>query len=67
MIDPTDPLFIEACFPGAITGQAEVSCPICETLLTVPVSDPIGEETYRCGQCGGIFVANWADESQRAL
>ena len=67
MFDPMDPLFIEACFPGAITGQAEVVCPHCAASLSVSVHDPLTEEAYRCAECGGSFATNWADETVRAL
>lgn len=67
MFDPLDPMFIEACFPGALTGETEVTCPHCNTLLTVPVNDPLGEESYRCCKCGRSLLVNWGDESVTAL
>jgi DNA-directed RNA polymerase subunit RPC12/RpoP len=60
-------MFIEACFPGALTGETEVTCPHCNALLTVPVNDPLGEESYRCCKCGGSLLVNWGDESVTAL
>ena len=59
MLDPDDPLLYELCFPGAISGEAEVHCPHCDALLTVPVEDPMGKERYRCATCGQPFVVNW--------
>jgi DNA-directed RNA polymerase subunit RPC12/RpoP len=63
MLDPTNPLFFEACFPGALSGSREVNCPHCDALLTVPVVDAFGEESYQCCECDGQFVANWAEET----
>ena len=63
MFDPLDPMAIEACFPGALTGETEVTCPHCNALLTVPVNDPLGEESYRCCKCGGSLHVNWASGS----
>lgn len=63
MLDPLDPLFIESCFPGALTGEAEVTCPRCGTMLTVPVHDPLGTESYRCCSCNGGMLVNWGDET----
>jgi hypothetical protein len=59
MLDPLDPLMFELCFPGSMTGETEVTCPACSTLLTVPVDDPLGSQTYRCCQCQTVFVVNW--------
>jgi hypothetical protein len=42
MLDPDDLCAYEICFPGAITGETEVTCPHCNELLTVPVDDPMG-------------------------
>jgi hypothetical protein len=63
MLDPLDPLTYELCFPGSLTGETEIECPHCNTLLTVPVNDPYGEESYQCCECNGHFVANWADKT----
>lgn len=60
MLDPLDPLTYELCFPGGFTGETEISCPHCKTLLTVPVNDPNGEESYQCCKCQKGFVADWA-------
>ena len=51
----------ERCFPGAVTGSTEVECPHCGELLTVPVNDPMGEESYQCCKCGGVFDADWGE------
>lgn len=58
-LDPLDPLTYELCFPGAISGEAEVRCPSCKKILTVPVSDPMGQESYECPKCGKDFVVDW--------
>lgn len=63
MLDPTDPLFFEACFPGSLSGSREVNFPHCDALLTVPVNNALGEEACQCCECGGQFVANWAEET----
>ena len=34
-----------------------------DCLLTVPVNDAFGEESYQCCECNGQFIANWADET----
>ena len=60
MLDPLDPLIYEFCFPGGLTGETEIRCPLCKTLLTVPVNDPLGEESYQCCKCHKGFVVNWA-------
>jgi len=49
----------ELCFPGAISGEAEVECPHCSTLLTVPVNDPMSIEAYECCRCNCVFDVNW--------
>ena len=60
MLDPLDPLIYELCFPGSLTGETEISCPHCNTLLTVPVNDPNGEESYQCCKCQKGFMVDWA-------
>jgi len=59
VLDRQDPWVYELCFPGAISGEAEVRCPHCNALLTVPVEDPMGTERYQCATCGKAFVVNW--------
>ncbi len=59
MFDPFDPWIYEICFPGAISGEAEVDCPHCGTTLTVAVDDPLGSQTYRCSHCQTVFKVNW--------
>ena len=54
-----DFLMYEICFPGAMTGETEVNCPYCNELLTVPVSDPMGDEAYQCCECDGSFEVDW--------
>ena len=53
-----DLIAYELCFPGAVTGSTEVECPHCGELLTLPVDDPMGEDTL---QCGGEFVVDWGE------
>ncbi len=67
MLDPLDPLTYELCFPGGITGETEISCPHCNTLLTVPVNDPTAEESYQCCQCQKDFVVDWASGQVTAV
>jgi hypothetical protein len=67
MLDPTDPLVYDILFPGSVTGSAEVDCPHCSELLSVPVNDACGEETYSCSECGGGFVVDWLEEMVRAI
>jgi uncharacterized C2H2 Zn-finger protein len=62
MFDPLDPWLYEICFPGAVSGEAEVNCPKCGVVLTVPVDDPMGSQTYRCGSCDTVFTVNWGAE-----
>lgn len=65
MFDPDDFINYELCFPGAVTGETEIKCPYCLELLTVPVNDPLGEESYVCCECSGVFDVNWAEGSVR--
>ena len=60
MLDPLDPLTYELHFPGSLTGKTEIECPHCKTLLTVPVNDPNGEESYQCCKCHKSFMVDWA-------
>jgi DNA-directed RNA polymerase subunit RPC12/RpoP len=55
-----EPLIYELCFPGSLTGEKEIDCPHCTTLLKVPVNDPNGEESYQCCECQKGFVVDWA-------
>lgn len=61
MLDPLDPWIYELCFPGAVSGEAEVACPHCEASLTVSVDDPMGSQTYTCCECGTVFRVNWGE------
>ncbi len=49
----------EICFPGAVSGEAEVECPHCGILLTVSVSDPMGADVCKCVQCCSLFNVDW--------
>ena len=53
----------EPCFPGAVTGSTDINCPHCGDLLTVtvPVKDPMGEESYQCSECSGAFEVDWGE------
>jgi len=62
MLDPDDLIAYELCFPGAVTGATEVNCPHCDELLTVPVNDPMGEQSYQCGECSGEFSVDWVEQ-----
>jgi hypothetical protein len=59
MLDPLAPCLYELRFPGAVSGEAEVTCPQCGRLLTVPVDDPMGSHTCRCSECSTLFKVNW--------
>ena len=59
MFDPLDPWLYELCFPNAVSGEAEVTCPRCGRLLTVPVDDPMGSQTYTCPECSSAFKVDW--------
>lgn len=61
MFDPLDPWLYELCFPGAVSGEAEVTCPQCGAMLTVAVDDPMGSQTYTCCHCSTVFKVNWGD------
>ncbi len=51
----------EIIFPGAISGSTDICCPHCDASLTVPVDDPMGEESYQCCECGGEFDVDWGE------
>lgn len=59
MFDPFDAWTYELCFPGAISGEADVECPHCGTMLTVTVDDPLGSAVYTCPRCETAFKVNW--------
>ena len=54
-----DFLMYELCFPGAITGETEVDCLYCGTQLTVTVEDPMGEASFQCCECTGVFEVDF--------
>jgi len=54
-----DFLMYELCFPGAITGETEFDCPYCGTQLTVTVEDPMGEASFQCCECTGVFEVDF--------
>ena len=56
-----DFLMYELCFPGAITGETEFDCPYCGTQLTVSVEDPMGEVSFQCCECAGVFEVDFGE------
>lgn len=61
MFDLNDVITYELCFPGAITGEAEINCPYCSEWITVPVDDPMGLESYQCNACQDVFDVDWGN------
>ena len=59
MLDPLDPLMFFAMF-----GDDEgVTCPYCEADLTVTSEEArVGEESFQCNECHGVFTINWDEE-----
>ncbi len=47
-------------FPRRLTGDTQNSRMHCDALITVPINDPNGEESYQCCQCQKGFVVDWA-------
>jgi uncharacterized Zn-finger protein len=45
--------------PGGLTGQAEVTCPVCGETWRVPVEAPDGTDRYECPLCDAVFEVNW--------
>ncbi len=62
-----DLIHYELCFPGGVSGRAEVHCPHCRVLLTVPVEDPMGQQEYECSQCEGGLEVDWARQAVSPL
>ncbi|TWU10524.1 hypothetical protein [Allorhodopirellula heiligendammensis] len=63
-MDELDPISMyELCFPGAVTGETEVTCPHCEELLTLNVDDPMGTYECRCCECNGAFTVDLSKQS----
>ncbi|EMB14583.1 hypothetical protein [Rhodopirellula europaea] len=61
-MDELDPMTMyELCFAGAVTGETEVTCPHCKTLLTMKVDDPMGTYSLNCCECEGEFDVDLAD------
>ncbi|TWT84537.1 hypothetical protein CA13_60170 [Planctomycetes bacterium CA13] len=61
-MDELDPITMyELCFPGALFGETEVTCPHCDELLTVDVVDPMGQDSFQCCECGGNFDVDWGE------
>lgn len=38
-----------------------LECPHSDELLTVPVDDPMGQDTFQCCECGGGFDVDWGE------
>ena len=42
--------------------RAEINCPHCGELRILPVDDPMGEQSYQCGECTGEFSVDWVEQ-----
>ncbi len=63
-MDEIDPVMMyELCFPGAVTGETEVTCPHCNELLTMQVDDPMGIYDLQCYECNGAFTIDLGEQS----
>ena len=59
MFDPLDPLLFFAMFGD----DEEVACPFCRAELTVTSEEArVGEESFQCNECQGVFIINWDEE-----
>ena len=59
MLDPLDPLTFFALFGD----DEEVTCPYCQAELTVTSEEArVGEESFQCNECQGVFTINWDEE-----
>ena len=59
MLDPLDPLMFFAMFGD----DEDVTCPYCEAELTVTSEEArVGEESFQCNECHGVFTINWDEE-----
>ncbi|MDA7938553.1 hypothetical protein N9B71_05745 [Pirellulales bacterium] len=59
MIDPLDPLMFFAMFGD----DEDVTCPYCQAELTVTSEEArVGEESFQCNECQGVFTINWDEE-----
>ena len=59
MFDPLDPLLFFAMFGD----DEEVTCPFCRAELTVTSEEArVGEESFQCIECQGVFIINWDEE-----
>ena len=59
MIDPLDPLMFFAMFGD----DEDVTCPYCQAELTVTSEESrVGEESFQCNECQGVFVIDWDKE-----
>jgi hypothetical protein len=59
MLDPSELWLYELCFPGAITGKAEVSGVACGALPAVAADAPMGSQSHRCREIQIVFTLNW--------
>lgn len=63
-MDELDPIsMFELCFPGAVTGSTEVTCPHCDCVLTIPVDDPMARKQFQCAECDGIFIVDLGERT----
>ena len=59
MLDPLDSLMFFAMFGD----DEDVICPYCLAELTVTSEEArVGEESFQCNECQGVFVVNWDQE-----
>jgi transposase-like protein len=59
MIDPLEALTFFALFGD----DEDVTCPYCQADLTVTSEEArVGEESFQCNECQGVFAINWDEE-----
>ena len=59
MFDPIDPMMWLFCF----VDDEDVTCPYCQAHLTVTSEEArVGEESFQCNECQGVFTINWDEE-----
>ena len=59
MLDPLDPTFFFALFGD----NEDVACPYCQAELTVSSDKAsVGDESFQCNECQGVFIINWDEE-----
>ena len=60
MFDPIDPLLFYCCF---LDGEEEISCPHCRADLAISSEDPVGQESFQCDACDGLFTIDWDERA----